>query len=216
MEKSGADPVTNANLLTILVEFDPEANDDFSGWERPDDPLDPVGCETEPDGTLFSGPVHNQLPNPATVGTGRDNNTFWVPDFSSSHYNKIIYSKTGLTQKVRTDLNGGVNLRGRTVRNHYLEMSKGTYDIGGTVTPWLMLPHSEAWYSADSCEAGRPAMSATPTTLEAPARWLSMPSPHSWRATLTSPSPTTTSRTRATLTRTATSTSPTVSSTTSW
>ena len=26
--------------------------------------------------------------------------------------------------------------------------------IDGKVSPWLMLPHSEAWYSADTCEAG--------------------------------------------------------------
>ncbi|HEX6150012.1 M6 family metalloprotease domain-containing protein, partial [Nocardioides sp.] len=84
------------------------------------------------------------------------NNTFWVPDFTPSHYNKIIYTKQGLTKRVRTDLNGGrgYDLRGYTMRNHYLEMSKGKYLVTGTVTPWLMLPHSEAWYSADSCEAG--------------------------------------------------------------
>ena len=100
------------------------------------------------------GPSTTSSPTPRRSGSGRDNNTFWVPDFSQSHYNKIIYSKTGLTQKVRKDLNGGIDLRGRTVRNHYAEMSNGKYDVGGTVTPWLMLPHSEAWYSADSCEAG--------------------------------------------------------------
>ena len=40
------------------------------------------------------------------------------------------------------------------MRNFYNEMSKGRYQLGGTVSPWLTLPHSEAWYSADSCEAG--------------------------------------------------------------
>ena len=33
-------------------------------------------------------------------------------------------------------------------------MSKGRYVIEGAASPWLMLPHSEAWYSADTCEAG--------------------------------------------------------------
>ena len=86
-------------------------------------------CVTEPAGTLLGGPVHNQLPNPATAGRGTDNNSFWVPDFSPSHYNKLIYTKTGLTQRVRPDLTGpdgkpGVNLRGYTVKNHYREMSR--------------------------------------------------------------------------------------------
>ena len=53
---------------TILVEFDPEANDDFSGWERPDDPPDPVGCVTEPAGH----PVERTGPQPtAQPGHGR-------------------------------------------------------------------------------------------------------------------------------------------------
>ena len=154
MQRSGGNEVTRAKLLTLLVEFNPNANDDFSGWEKPNHPSDPDGCITEPAGTVQNGPVHNQLPNPATNGTGRDNNTFWVPDFSPSHYDKIIYSRKGLTKKVRPDLHGGVDLRGYTMRNHYLEMSKGKYEVTGTVSPWLMLPHSEGWYSADSCEAG--------------------------------------------------------------
>jgi immune inhibitor A len=153
--RAGAENVTEARLLTLLVEFDPDANDDFSGWERPaDNPTAEVPCYTEPEGTFFGGPLHNELPDPATVGTGRDNNTFWVPDFSPEHYEKIIYSEEGLTEKVRPDLDGGIDLSGYTVRNHYKEMSSGKYLIDGTVTPWLMLPHSEAWYSADSCAAG--------------------------------------------------------------
>ena len=35
---AGEPAVTNAKLLTILVEFNPTANDDFSGFERPNDP----------------------------------------------------------------------------------------------------------------------------------------------------------------------------------
>ena len=103
---------------------------------------------------------------------GRDNNTFWVPDFSPSHYNKLIYSEEGLTQRVRPDLNGGVDLRGYTVRNHYLEMSKGKYEVDG---------HGHAVADAPALRGvvlrrllrgrRRPATSATPTTRAAPARW---------------------------------------------
>jgi immune inhibitor A len=153
LRKAGADPQRQrARLLTLLVEFNPDANDDFSGWERPDPATGE--CVTEPAGTRLSGPLHNELPDPATRGSGRDNNTFWVPDFSPSHYDKLIYSERGITKKVRKDLRGGVDIRGRTVRNFYLEMSKGAYELTGEVTPWLEVPHSEAWYSADSCDAG--------------------------------------------------------------
>jgi len=81
---AGEPAVINAKLLTILVEFSATANDDFSGFERPNDPYEPTGCVTEPAGTLVNGPLHNNLPNPATVGKGTDNNTFWVPNFSST------------------------------------------------------------------------------------------------------------------------------------
>jgi immune inhibitor A len=67
----------------VLVEFDPNANDDFSSFER----LAAVGaeeCVTEPPGTPLSGPVHNQLPNPATVGRGTDRTSAPAATTSSS------------------------------------------------------------------------------------------------------------------------------------
>ena len=51
-------------------------------------------------GTVQNGPLHNNIPNPATF-THADNNTFWVPDFSPAHFNKMLYTKTGITERVR-------------------------------------------------------------------------------------------------------------------
>jgi immune inhibitor A len=147
----GMPAVQHARLLVIPVEFNPNANDNFSGFARYDE-NDPSGCVTEPAGTVFNGPVHNQIPNPAN--TGRDNNTLWVRDFSPDYYRKLIFSTTGITEKVRRDLQGGVSLKGLTVRNYYQEVSKVRYDLSGDVTNWIRVPHSEAWYSADTCEAG--------------------------------------------------------------
>jgi immune inhibitor A len=149
--KQGMPSVQHARMLVLPVEFNPNANDDFSGFERYD-ATDPSGCVTEPAGTVFNGPVHNQLPNPAL--TKRDNNTLWVPDFSPDYYSKLIFSTQGITKKVRPDLNGGVSLKGLTVHNYYQEISKGRYDLSGGVTNWIQVPHSEAWYSADTCAAG--------------------------------------------------------------
>jgi immune inhibitor A len=147
----GMPSVQHARLLVIPVEFNPNANDDFSGFARYDED-DPSGCVTEPAGTVFNGPLHNQIPNPAD--TGRDNNTLWVPDFNPDYYSKLIFSTKGYTKKVRRDLHGGVSLKGLTVHNYYQEVSKGRYDLSGGVTDWIQVPHSEAWYSADTCEAG--------------------------------------------------------------
>jgi immune inhibitor A len=160
-EKQGTE---YAKLLTLLIEFDDEANDEFVNWERPTDINDPT-CVTE--SITTNGPLHNNIPDPATVGTGRDNNTFWVADFDVSHYDDLMFSEVGLTDRVRMDLTGpdgqaGIDMSGYTMRNYYLENSSGMYDLSGTVVDWLTLPHSEAWYGADNCAGGRASMVGHP------------------------------------------------------
>ncbi len=150
-------PKQTARLLTMLVEFNPDASDDFSGWSRPTDYVTGDPCVTEPAGTAFRGPLHNEIPDPAT--TPGDNYSFWVDDFTPEHYTQMLYTKKGLKDRIRTDLTGtdgkpGFDLRGRTLKNMYLEMSRGAYDITGEVLGWIQVDHSEAWYGADSCAAG--------------------------------------------------------------
>jgi len=156
--------VEYAKLLTLLIEFSDTASDEFVDWERQTDINDP-SCVTET--VTFSGPLQGQLPDPSTVGTGRDNNTFWVPNFDVSHYEKLMFSEEGITDRVRTDLTGpdglpGFDISGYTMRNYYLENSGGMYDLSGAVVDWLTLPHSEAWYGADSCVAGNASMVGHP------------------------------------------------------
>jgi immune inhibitor A len=156
--------VEYAKLLTLLIEFSDTANDEFVNWERQTDINDP-SCVVET--VTFNGPLHGELPDPATVGTGRDNNTFWVPDFDVEHYEKLMFSEEGITERVRTDLTGpdgqpGFDISGYTMRNYFLENSSGLYDLSGAVVDWLTLPHSEAWYGADSCAAGNASMVGHP------------------------------------------------------
>jgi len=147
-----------AKLLTLLVEFNDQANDDFSGWSHPKTIYDVDDCVTEPPGTKLNGPLHNQIPNPAHVaGGGKDNNSMWVPDFSPAHYHALLYSSTGITQRVRTDLRDprdgkpGIDISGYTLKNMYEELSKGAYTVTGQVVGWIKVPHSEAWYGAGRC-----------------------------------------------------------------
>lgn len=160
-EKRG---VEYAKLLVLLIEFDDTVVDAFVDWERPTSIDDPT-CVVET--VDFSGPMHGLLPDPSTVGTGRDNNTFWVPDFSVEHYQKLLFSEEGITDRVRTDLTGpdgqpGIDISGYTLRNYFLENSGGSYDLSGAVVDWLTLPHSEAWYGADSCAGGIASMVGHP------------------------------------------------------
>jgi immune inhibitor A len=141
-----------AKLLTILVEFNETANDDFTGVMVPKTVFEDRTCVA---GNTQNGPLHNNIANPADAPYD-DNNTFWVPDFSPDHFNKLLYTTEGLTQRVRPDLTGpdgqpGISIAGYTMRNHYLEMSKGAYTVSGSATPWVKVPHSEAWYGSDRC-----------------------------------------------------------------
>ena len=84
----------------------------------------------------------------------------WVPDFSPTHYNKMLYTKKGITERVRTDLKGpdgknGIDLSGHTMHNMYLEMSKGAYTVDGQASPWITVPHSEGWYARQPLLPGR-------------------------------------------------------------
>src|SRR5687767_4975987 len=153
-----------AQLLTILVEFNDAANDDFTGMKVPETVFESRECV---DGNIQNGPLHNNIPNPATY-THADNNTFWVPDFSPTHFNNMLYTKEGITERVRPDLTGpdgqpGIDISGYTMKNMYEEMSKGAYTVNGAATEWVQLDDSEAFYAADTCfknaegewEAGR-------------------------------------------------------------
>jgi immune inhibitor A len=152
-----ANSTQEARLLTILLEFG--GPDDFSGFERPATVFGDRSCVTEPEGTMISGPLHNNIPNPAdwkkTVGA-EDNQSFWVEDFSSEHFNKMLYTDRGITERVRPDLKGpdgrrGIDISGYTMKRMYEEMSKGAYTVSGEATPWITVPHSEAWYGASRC-----------------------------------------------------------------
>ncbi|MFR9776011.1 immune inhibitor A domain-containing protein [Micromonospora sp. MS34] len=141
-----------AKLLTLLVEFNDQANDDFSDVYVPKTVFEDRSCVL---GTVQNGPKHNTIPDPASL-PHLDNNSMWVPDFSPEHFDKMLYTKEGITERVRKDLTGpdgqaGIDISGRTMHNMYLEMSKGAYTVDGQASPWITVPHSEAWYGASRC-----------------------------------------------------------------
>ncbi|WP_417555107.1 immune inhibitor A domain-containing protein [Microbacterium sp.] len=138
-----------AKLLTILVEFD--GTEDFSDLQVPT----AFGATTCKPGDVQGPTLHNNIPNPADAEHA-DNNTMWVPDFSSEHFNKMLFSDDGITERVRTDLTGpdgkpGFDISGYTMKNMYEEMSRGAYTLTGEATPWVKVKHSEAYYGATVC-----------------------------------------------------------------
>lgn len=140
-----------AKLLTILVEFNPNANDDFTGSYVPEY----WGASTCKPGEVVNGPLHNNIPNPADYPL-EDNNSMWVEDFSPEHFDKMLFTDEGITERVRPDLTGpdgqpGIDISGYTMKSMYEEMSRGAYTVTGEATQWVTLPHSEGWYGATRC-----------------------------------------------------------------
>jgi immune inhibitor A len=158
-----------AKLLTLLVEYNPEASYDWDGVMVPETVFQSRDCV--PAESVPSGPLHNNIPDPANfveTHDAADNNSFWVEDFSPEHYDKMLFTDEGITERVRPDLTGpdgkpGIDISGYTMKNMYEEMSKNAYTVSGAATEWVQLEHSEAYYAADTCfknaegewEAGR-------------------------------------------------------------
>ena len=146
-----AETTQEARLLTILVEFNPNANDDFTGLQVPTE----FGSTECKPGEVVNGPLHNNIPNPADYEL-EDNNSMWVPDFSPEHFNKMLFTDKGITERVRKDLRGpdgrrGIDISNHTMKSMYEEMSQGAYTVTGSATPWVTVPHSEGWYGASRC-----------------------------------------------------------------
>ncbi|WP_353815152.1 immune inhibitor A domain-containing protein [Agromyces sp. SYSU T00266] len=140
-----------AKLLTILIEFNDQANDDFSDSWVPEY----WGASTCKPGEVVNGPLHNNIPNPADYPL-EDNNSMWVEDFSPEHFDTMLYTDEGITERVRPDLTGpdgkpGIDISGYTMKSMYEEMSHGAYTVTGEATQWVTLPHSEGWYGATRC-----------------------------------------------------------------
>jgi immune inhibitor A len=136
-----ADPI---QTLVVLVEF--PGTDTFTYSAE-----DPVTGACYDEVVTTSGPLHNEI-----VLGPRDNNTFWLDDFTPEVYDELYFG-VGPDAGVIVDHPnlGQMDLRGLTVANYFLEQSEGLFKPEGFVYPrWLQAAHSEGWYGADSCETG--------------------------------------------------------------
>ena len=96
-----------ARLLTVLVEFNPNANDDFTGFERSRHPQHAGrGLRYGAGGHAAQRATAQRPPNPATRGATPDNNTIWVADFNPHTTTSCCSRTTGITERVRKDLTG--------------------------------------------------------------------------------------------------------------
>lgn len=149
----------DGKLLVLLLEF---AGTDVTTWS-PGDIWDPygiveiVGAEylgdctnviTETTEFTYTGPLHNEIPRPATAEDADWD--FWTEDFGDDHYYDMVFGDGELIQY--TAENGDpitVDLTGVSMRLYYEEQSKGKYTVGGDIVGWIPVSHSEAFCGAD-------------------------------------------------------------------
>lgn len=157
-------------VLVILVEF---AGTDTFTWTPGESTWDPIGkADIAEDAdnldcsnitgiptvaTAFTyGPtLHNSIPRPLSA-TDASGNTIWTEDFSPQWFNDFMFGEGITFDYTRQDSSVVYeDFTGKSVKNYYLDMSSGTYEISGDVIGWVQVPHSTWWYGADTCPGRR-------------------------------------------------------------
>ena len=154
-------------VLVILVEF---AGTDTFTW-HPGDHWDPKGIAdpNEDTGTLgdcskiintqqtftYSGPLHNAIPRPLSA-EDRSGESIWTEDFSADWFKAFMWGD-GVTfdYSRQDDSTVHEDFTGKSVKDYFLDMSGGEYEIAGDVIGWVQVPHSTWYYDADQCPGAR-------------------------------------------------------------
>ena len=100
-----------AKLLTLLVEFNDQANDDFTGVMVPRTVFGDRTCVPR---QRAERPDAQQDPEPREPATTRTTTRCGCRTSRPTHYNKMLYTKKGITERVRTDLKGPDGKRAST------------------------------------------------------------------------------------------------------
>jgi immune inhibitor A len=93
-----------------------------------------------------AGPLHNEIPKPT--------NSFdlWVPDFSTQHYEDMLFTPGGWTIPEGTPFYAGQQ-RG-SMHDYFLQQSLGKYAVDGQAYGWFTVDKPEAYYGDDRPSGG--------------------------------------------------------------
>ncbi len=161
-------------VLVILVEF---AGTDVFTWEAGVSTWDPYGradpdeAVYDDDGNLivgdcsniitqttvftYTGPAHNEIPRTLSPDD-RSADSIWTEDFSPEWFDDFMFGEGVVFDYTMQDGTPVFeDFTGQSVKDYYLDMSGGTYEIAGDVIGWLQVPHSTWYYDADECPGAR-------------------------------------------------------------
>ena len=85
--------------------------------------------------------MHNQIPRPKSAAD-RSGDTIWTEDFSPGWFEAFMWGNGVEFKYTRQD--GSVvyeNFLGKSVRDYFLDLSNGQYEITGDVIGWVQAPH---------------------------------------------------------------------------
>ncbi|MCC6539986.1 MAG: immune inhibitor A [Bryobacterales bacterium] len=179
-----AAPLTGrARVLVLLVEFtgpdrilytptgdeasrwDPIGKADAAEWAgQPGDcsNINKIHGIAAPREFTYQGPLHNRIERPRSAADA-SGSLIWTPDFSAAYYQAFLDGDGQALTYTRQDGSPvHADLRGRTVRAYFEEMSSGEFSVGADVAGWLQVPHSLMWYGADVC----PGRNSSPELVE--------------------------------------------------
>ncbi|HYN67130.1 MAG TPA: immune inhibitor A domain-containing protein [Ornithinibacter sp.] len=81
-----------------------------------------------------AGPAHNEIARPDRTWNGGatdDNSTYWVKDFTRSHYQKMMFGP------------------GESFRDFFLKQSNGRFETSGDVSDWVTVRYNQARYGSN-------------------------------------------------------------------
>ncbi len=100
------------------------------------------------------------MPRPLSEAD-RSGQSIWTEDFSNGWFNSFMFGDGVKFQYTRQD--GSVvdeDFTGKSVKNYYMDMSGGKYDIEGDVIGWLLCITRPSGMAADACPGTRSGGSA--------------------------------------------------------
>lgn len=92
------------------------------------------------------GPLHNEIPTPT------NDFDLWVPDFSTTHYQEMMFTPGGWTIPDGVPIYAGE--RRGSMYDYYLEQSYGKYTVEGDTYGWFKVDYPEAYYGDDNPAGG--------------------------------------------------------------
>lgn len=86
-------------------------------------------------------PAHNMIAEPSEI----NNADLWVEDFSTDHYQKMLFTEGGYDAKDKN----GETMHLDSMVDYYLEQSGGSFRVGGDAYGWYNVDKPESYYGAN-------------------------------------------------------------------